>query len=232
MSAANTPSTQSQQLRGPLVDKDGNANYPFLQWLYDIDARLLNTMTRLGEIAAATKIQGRSEGVGTTVVNLTPTGKVNSTDNVIDGTGSPLTGGKRGFVALDTNNRLADSFRSNPVNVSSVPLEASVLSNDGVSTVIPIAANNQQFGPGTKAYSPGSFDPGGFGTFVAWVDDPTFAGGAIPYQFSTNITDQTANDGRIPVGAITSAFGVAHTGGGNTGGDTPGGGGGRGYNKF
>lgn len=226
-------STAGFQLpRGPVVNEDRTLTRDFLFFFSELAAKTGFSLDRQGQITAPTKVAGRTEGIGTTVQNLTPAGKMNSTDNVIDGTGSPLTGGKRGFVALNPDNRLADSFRANPVNVSSVPLEASVLSNDGVSTVIPIAANTQQFGPGTKAYPPGSFDPGGFGTFVAWVDDPTFAGGSIPYQFSSNITDQTANDGRIPVGAITSALGVAHTGGGNTGGDTPGGGGGRGYNKF
>lgn len=183
-----------------------------------------------GDILAATKVVGRTEGLGTTTGNLDATGKLTSTDAIAaDGTGSPLTGGKRGFAALDTNNRLVGSFRANAVNVSSTPTAATALSNDGVLTVIPVAATTAQFGDGSVSYNSGSVDPGVFGTFYVFADDPTFSGGAVTYQFSTTPVTQTAANGRVLFGKIITVLGTPKTGGGNTGGTTPGGGGGRGF---
>jgi len=183
-----------------------------------------------GDINATTKVFGRTEGIGTTVANMTDAGQLASTDNIAaDGTGSPLTGGKRGFVALDTNNRLAGSFRSNAVNIAGTPTSSTGLSNDGISTVITVAAQSQQFGDGTISYSSGSVDPGSFGTWYIFADDPTFAGGAVTYQFSSTPQTQTATNGRVLFGKITTVSGSAKTGGGNTGGTTSGGAGGRGF---
>jgi len=96
-------------------------------------------------------------------------------------------------------------------------------------TAITVAAQSQQFGDGSVSYNSGSVDPGGFGTFYIYADDPTFAGGAVTYQSSVTPVDQTANNGRVLFGKITTASGSAKTGGGNTGGTTSGGAGGRGF---
>lgn len=197
--------------------------------------KLANALTLIGQISASAVIQGRTEGIGTTVTNLTSTGKVNSLDNVNDGTAfvrttpNEKTGGARGFGSLDANFRLQSSFHNNALNASSVPTSTTALSNDGAATLITIAATTAQFGHGSVSYNSGSVDPGVFGTFYIFADDPTFAGGAVTYQFSASPPNQTAADGRVQFGKIITTGGTPQTGGGNTGGTTPGGAGGRGY---
>lgn len=217
-------------LKMPIVDSDGNASREFVNFLSKVVAPVQQVVSTDGTVHPEAPVTGRTEGIGTTVQNLTATGKVNSTDNVQDGTGSPLSGGKRGFVALDTNNRLANSFRANAVNVANVPTSATVLSNDGVSTSIPIASSTNQFGTAAVSYNSGTVNPGVFGTFFIYADDPTFSGGAVNYQFTTSPVNLVAADGRINFGKIITVGGSAKTGGGNTGGTTPGGTGGRGVN--
>lgn len=238
--------SQPPVLRGdvPLVKKDGTPTPQLLRFLRDLHIMTWPNLTpppvsggpKAGQIRSGAVISGRSEGVGTTVGQIDATGKLQnggvgfSTDPITDGAGSPLTGGKRGFVALDANNRLTNSFRNNALNASGTPTTSSILSNDGVSTAIPIVSSQQQFGAGVVSYNSGSVDPGSFGTWFVFADDPTFSGGAVVYQFSASAPTQTAADGRVNFGKITTAMGVAHTGGGFSGGDTPGGSGGRGYN--
>jgi hypothetical protein len=195
-----------------------------IRFLRDTLIRSDKVLTDEGAVQNVAPIVGRTEGLGTTAQHLDVTGKLIDTDAIAaDGTGSPLTGGKRGFVALDTNNRLADSFRNTAVNVSNTPTSATTLSNNGVATVINIAASTNKFGPGNVSYNSGSVDPGIFGTYYVYADDPTFAGGAVTYQFSTDISVLTAAEGRIPFGKIITAFGAPGTGGGHDGG------GGKGY---
>lgn len=246
--------------QAPLIDpKTGKAQPAFLKWLQNAEIKTGPTLTitndgqiqssavingrsegisttvsglaATGNINAATKIVGRTEGIGTTVQQLNSTGQLLNTDQIAaDGTGSPLTGGKRGFQALDTNNRLANSFRATGVNVSSTPTSATTLSNTGAATLISIAGSSNQFAPGLVSYNSGSVDPGVFGgpNYIL-ASDPTFAGGAVPYSFSTNVQQQTAAEGNVSFGGITTVNGTAKTGGGNTGG-TGGTRGGRGFN--
>ena len=226
-------------IRTPIVDKSGNPNHAFLKQLQTWNTQLNGTINQLGQvtatltglIAASAKIQGRTEGIGTTVGQLTSAGQLASTDQIAaDGTGSPLTGGKRGFLGLDVNSRLASSFKSTGVNVSSTPTAATVLSNNGIATAITIAGSTNQFAPSTVSYNSGSIDPGSFtGPVFVYAADPTFAGGAVPYSFSTTPQQQTAAEGNVLFGTITTTNGTSKTGGGNTGG-TGGSPGGRGFN--
>ncbi|KKN66888.1 hypothetical protein LCGC14_0466630 [marine sediment metagenome] len=88
--------------RSRFVDEKGMLTWTALQKLLEYDKKLQNTLTLLGQIASATIIQGRTEGIGTTVVKLTVAGLLEDTDAIAaDGVGSPLTGGKRGFLGLD-----------------------------------------------------------------------------------------------------------------------------------
>lgn len=210
-----------------------DAQKKLIEW----DNKLQSTIDTLGNIQAAiTKlgsnvvIDGRAGTLQTSLQNINATGNLASTDNIVsDGTGSPLAGGKRAAVAIDTNNRLTNSFRQNPVDVSSSPLSSTGLSNDGVSTVITIDAGSYQFGPGSVAYNSGSVDPGVFGgPDIEYFDDPTFSGGAVTFHFTTNPADTVGALGRIPVGSITTTNGSSGTGGGYSGGSA-GKGGGRGY---
>jgi hypothetical protein len=204
-------------------------NGPLWEYFRTLVPSTDKTITQKGEIKLQAPIVGRTEGIGTTVTNLDSTGKLASTDAIAaDGTGSPLTGGKRGFNALDANNRLANSFRANPVNVSSVPTSSTTLSNDGVTTAVTIAASSQQFAAGLLSYNSGSVDTGSFQKQNITATDPTLSAGAVIYNVGTTPQSQTDTEGEVAWGTITSALGVAGTGGGNTGG-TKGSAGGRGY---
>lgn len=226
--------------QAPLIDpKTGKAMPAFLKWLQNAEIKTgpTLTITNDGQIQSSAVINGRTEGVGVTVQNMNSSGQLNSlasvvntsTDLLTDGTGNPLTGGKRGFQALDTNNRLANSFRATGVNVSSTPTSATTLSNTGAVTNIVIASSTNQFAPGTVNYNSGSFDPGSYGgpNYIFFAD-PTYAGGAVTYQQSTTPQQETAAEGNVISGSITTVNGTSKTGGGNTGG-TGGSRGGRGF---
>lgn len=201
-----------------------------IRFFRDALTRTDKVLTDEGAVQNVAPIVGRTEGLGTTAQNLDVTGKLVNTDAIAaDGTGSPLTGGKRGFVALDTNNRLSNSFRATAVNVSSAPTSATTLSNTGAATIIPIAAATNQFAPGSVSNNAGSVDPGAYGTYSVYHDDPTYAGGGVTYQFTSSAQTTVAAEGRMVDGTITTVGGTPKTGGGNTGGTTTGGRGGRGY---
>lgn len=231
------PVPSFHQLKDPIIGKDGKPTVSFKKVLQEWQTKLNQTITLLGEINSKIPIQGRTEGIGTTVQHVDSTGNLSSlanvnntnTDLLTDGTGTPLTGGKRGAIALDTNSRLVDSFRNIPMDVSNTPTSSTTLSNNGVATAIPIASSSNQFSPSAVSYNSGSVDPGVFGgpNFVV-ASDPTFAGGAVIYSTSTVPQTQTAAKGNIQLGSITTVNGAAKTGGGNTGG-TGGRAGGRGY---
>lgn len=86
---------------------------------------------------------------------------------------------------------------------SAAPLSAS--STDTVST-INIASHTLQYGYGMVSYSSGSITgltPNLL--YYVYADDPTFQGGAVTYQASTNAQLVTASNGRYYVGSITTA---------------------------
>lgn len=189
----------------------------------DLITRADKTANNNGEIQAKANISGRTEQLSTTLQNVEATGNFNSlanvndtsTNHLTDGTGSPLTGGKRGFVALDTNNRLAGTFRNNLTNVNYFFTGANPLSQVGTSTAIAIASSTIQYGDGQVSYNSGSVDPGGYGTFRVYCSDPTFAGGAVTYQVSSNNSPLTATNGVVFIGIITTSAGGGGTGSGN-----------------
>jgi len=188
-------------------------------------------LTNQGAIQAQANITGRSEQISVTTQNIDASGVLlgpgadfsraylnKTTDNITDGTGSPLTGGKRGFQALDTNNRIVNSFHGNAVNAANSPTSSTTLSNDGIATAITIAASSSQFGAGLVSYNSGSVDPGSFGKSFITASDPTFAGGAVTYTFTATAENQVNTDGKVPLGSITTVNGSAKTGGGKSGG--------------
>lgn len=203
-----------------VVDKQGKATRNMQRFLQTTWNTALQAFTIAGQILASTQIQGRTEGIGTTTSQLTSAGKLASTDSIAaDGTGSPLTGGKRGFQALDANNRLAGTFHNNPVNAfanftSSNPLSATTGGSANQAT-ISIAANQQQYGDGMINYSSGSITPlNDNTTYYVYADDPTFAGGAVTYHATTSISTLTAANGRVYFGSVkTPAFGGGGTSG-------------------
>ena len=146
-------------------------------------------------------------------------GRIANTDKIAaDGTGSPLTGGKRGFVALNTNNRLAGAFRNNPISTIASLTGANPLSQVGVTTAIAVAANTQQYGDGTVSYNSGSVDPGSLGLWYVYADDPNFAGGAVTYVATNSLAVLNAGNGRVSFGKITTVGGGGGAGSGGGGG--------------
>lgn len=205
---------------GQVVDKDGNMTPEFQKYFNMLTQGASGVFTREGKVQPTTAIVGRAEAISVTTSQLTSSGKLASTDSIAaDGTGSPLTGGKRGFQALDSNNRLAGTFHNNPVNAfgnftSANPLSATTGGTANHAT-ISIASNSQQYGDGMVNYSSGSITPLLDSTkYYIYADDPTFAGGAVTYHATVNISDLTAANGRVYFGSITTpAFGGGGTSG-------------------
>jgi len=202
-------------------------DFSWLKWLQNLQIKTADALTLIGQIAASAVIQGRTEGIGTTVGNLTSTGELNTTDSIAaDGTGSPLAGGVRAFIGMESSGRLASSFYLQPVDASMVPTADTSLSNNGADTVISISSNTMRLGFGDVIYSAGSVDPGLTGTYYVYADDPTFSGGAVTYHATLDGTvAKTGATTRVFFGAITTS-GAPTTGGGSTGGTTDGGNGG------
>jgi hypothetical protein len=152
------------------------------------------------------------------------------------GVESSLTPAQSGPVTsnagFNSSSQIASSFHSNPSNVTFGPTSSTVLSNNAITTAIVIAASTNQFGPGTISYNSGSVNPSSFSgsafPYYIWLDDPNFSGGAVIYSFSTTTFAQSQSDARIPVGKIATFNTSASSGGGFSGGTTPGGAAGRG----
>jgi hypothetical protein len=130
-------------------------------------------------------------------------------------------------AALNSNSQLASSFNGVAINTTFGCVNATTLSNTGSSPNTAIAANSNLFGPGFLSYNSGSVAPASFVKIYVFANDLTFQGGAVPYSFAF-LNFSISGDGSIPLGAIAIASGVATTGGGNSGGTTPNGAGGRG----
>jgi hypothetical protein len=102
------------------------------------------------------------------------------------------------------------AFDLTPANSSGAPTNtASPLSQVGVTTQINIASRTYQFPDGPQTYNAGSVNPGGFGTFFIFFDDPTYSGGSVTYQASANESDVYAANGRIFSGKIVTTGGGA-----------------------
>jgi hypothetical protein len=115
------PASTFVAARVPIVETDtGMATWNFLKILQDWDTKLRNGLNAIGQITqsipAATVVQGRTEGIGTTIQNLDATGVLlaagvdfsrayvnKNTDNIADGAGHPLAGGKAAEIALVTS---------------------------------------------------------------------------------------------------------------------------------
>jgi hypothetical protein len=121
-------------------------------------------------------------------------------------------------AALNSNSQLAGTFHNNPVNTTWSPRDSVTLSNGSGTTPITITANTGQFAPGQLHYNSGTVDPGTFGTWVCFVDDPQFQGGAAIYNFSNQLPNLPAAEGRLLLGKITTSSSSSSTGGGTTGG--------------
>jgi hypothetical protein len=140
----------------------------------------------------------------------------------VSGIESTLTAAQSVTVAsnagFNSNSQIASTFHNNPVNVSWAPTNLVTLSNNSLSPIIVITANTNQFAPGQISYNSGSVNPGSFGTWVVFADDPTFAGGPSIYSFSSSINNLASAEGRLLLGKITTSPTTSSTGGGFSGG--------------
>lgn len=229
------PTSSFGAIRVPIVDDKGMPQRDFLKKLQEYEAKLQSTITLVGQIAKNAVIQGRTEGIGTTVQNMTATGQLNTftnvaagrtTDNLSDGTGSPLTGGKRGFLTINTNNQIASTNNGIPAHSNGAfAAGANPLSQVGTSTAIAVAGWTMQFGEVVVGVTnPGSVDPGVLGSWFVYYDNPSFVltFGSVTY-FATQST-QTVNGayGRICLGKITTVGGGGGAGSGTGGGGVSG----------
>jgi hypothetical protein len=150
--------------------------------------------------------------------------KVLSIDKVSDGvsfvrtTPNEKTGAGRGFGALDGNNRLNGTFRNNPVNCNGQFTGANPLSQSGTSTTILVASSSVRFGDGVVSYSSGSVNPGSLGKWYVYADDPTFTGGTVTYQATTDPSILNGGNGRVCFGVLTTTSGGGAVGIGSGGG--------------
>lgn len=91
---------------------------------------------------------------------------------------------------------------------------SNALSQHLTSTQIDLAAKDWNCGTQVIHYNAGSVDPGSYGMFYVYADDPKKTGGTITLFTTQNLGDLTAADGRICFGNITTAMGGGGTGGG------------------
>lgn len=89
------------------------------------------------------------------------------------------------------------------------------LSQSGTTTTINVAACSFYVGNITLNANSGSVNPGAYGTYYVYFDDPGYGGGAVTYQATTNALAVTQNPFRFYVGTITTASGGGGSGGGS-----------------
>jgi hypothetical protein len=112
-------------------------------------------------------------------------------------------------------------FQLTPVSTSGTPTSTTGLcTQSGTSTTILVAGSTWQFGSGQINYNSGSVNPGAFGTYYVYIDDPAYSGGAVTYAATTTPAVCNAATGRMVFGTITTsgAGGAVSTGGGSGGG--------------
>jgi hypothetical protein len=103
-------------------------------------------------------------------------------------------------------------------NTATTPNGASPLTQQGTSTQINVAASLWKAGNQTINYNSGSVNPGSYGKFYVYADDPARAGGSVIFVATSNVSDITAADARVYFGVITTAAGGGGTGSGGGGG--------------
>lgn len=97
------------------------------------------------------------------------------------------------------------------------------LSQSGTSTTINVGAGNFFFAGQTVSTQAGSVNPGSYGTWFIYHDDPQLAGGNVIYQATSDVTDLGKAFGRFYDGKITTTSAGGGSGGGGNGGGGRGG---------
>ncbi|MBZ5522444.1 MAG: hypothetical protein LAP21_09415 [Acidobacteriia bacterium] len=126
---------------------------------------------------------------------------------------SPTTCGPVGV-----NSGVLRSVANALANTATTPDGSNPLTQHGTTTQIDVAASVWKAGGQTSTlvinYNSGSVDPGSYGKFYVYADDPARAGGTVVFVASSNVANVTALDGRLYFGSITTASGGGGVGGG------------------
>ena len=121
-----------------------------------------------------------------------------------------------GLVDIENQGGALDAV--SPVNAAQQLTVNATLSQVGTSTVIDVAASALVTAYKTTNYGTGSVDPGSYGTWFIFADDPQLAGGSVIFQATANQSDLTAAPGRVDFGSILTIPAGGGSGGGGGGG--------------
>lgn len=77
--------------RGSIVDKNGQPTPEFARYLRDLEQKTGPTLNTNGQVQSTAKVSGRTEKIGITLQNITPSGLFNSLGNVADASIDHLT---------------------------------------------------------------------------------------------------------------------------------------------
>lgn len=123
----------------PFLDKQGGASgisWAWIKFLQEVEVKVRNTLTLLGQIASTTPVQGRSEGIGTTLQNLSAAGKLSgagvnfSLDSVPDGSRAAWTTVAQRAAAVDASGNILLKNISQAVGSTSGPTTSSITYGD------------------------------------------------------------------------------------------------------
>ena len=135
------PASTFGQVRTPIADKDGMVSWEWIKKFQEWEVKLNNAVTLLGEFASGANIQGRTEGIGTTVAQIDSGGIVlpagvdfsraytnkdlsNVPDDIASdrraATANQKTGGDNAFLGLNTLGDLSRDVVADRVIAASI----------------------------------------------------------------------------------------------------------------
>lgn len=222
-------------LNGRIVDESGKATPELFRFIRDLVSKTDPTLTQVGQFNSSAPVQGRSEGVGVTVQQLTNTGLLTDADKVAaDG----ATFGRTSVDALNANR--VDLSKVGVIGpLGSAKINQNVMNNYSNNATVDSIDN------GVNA-TIRVYGPGGPGTtwhqFIGSTVGPEIASfsGTAPYSVDRNVYfdgvsffisangSDTLPDGILFSGSLHT---VAAGGAGGTGGGGGAGGGGGGSQR-
>jgi hypothetical protein len=159
-----------------------------------------------GKITAAMVIPATVPGGGPPVY-----GVFFVSNKITNTTGSPIAVGANNVSSVFFDDLecifQTKAFDITPLNTAGAPTTTDICSQTGATTNIDVANSTFQFGDGQVSYTGGSVDPGSYGHWFIYGDDPTFSGGAITYHATASWSDLSADNGRIFFGEIVTTGG-------------------------
>lgn len=156
MSTQPTASSMLGALRAPIVDQGGNASYTFLKSLQDFNTRITNIANAQGQLLGSAQLSVRNIALSTLLKNIDANGIIlgpgidftrpylnKTTDNITDGTGHPLAGGKTAYTALVTSGPMTGQVLEwNGTAWLPATLAANVSSLDGITGAVNLVAGS------------------------------------------------------------------------------------------